>query len=354
MSRFWNPLLEQLAPYQPGEQASGPGWVKLNTNESPLGPSEQVLTALRAAADARLRLYPDPDSAALCAAFATALALQPQQVFVGNGSDEVLAHVFRALFRPSAPVLFPDISYSFYPVFSALFQLEPQAIALNADYSIDLKAYRRDNGGIIFANPNAPTGIFTPLSQLRALLQVNTESVVVVDEAYIDFGGESACTMIDRYPNLLVVQTLSKSRALAGLRVGAAFGHADLISGLRRVKNSFNCYPLGCLAEAAAVAALADRDWFAASCRLVIDNRETLRADLQARGFEVLPSAANFLCVRHPQQAARALCQALRERQILVRHFDRPRLADWLRISIGTEEQMAALLGALDAILAVG
>jgi histidinol-phosphate aminotransferase len=352
MSRFWNPEIEQLSPYVPGEQPKQRDLIKLNTNEMPFGPSPRVLSALREASDERLRLYPDPESTALRAAYAAQTGLTPAQVFVGNGSDEVLAHTFKALFKPAAPLLFPDITYSFYPVYSRFFGLTPEPIALNEDYRVVLEDYRRPNGGIIFPNPNAPTGICLPLEDIAALLRENRESVVVVDEAYIDFGGESAVSLIADYPNLLVIQTMSKSRALAGLRVGVAFGQEELIEGLSRVKNSFNSYPLGTLAELGAVAALQDQDWFRESCETVIRNREKLSAQLQQQGFDVLPSAANFLFACHPGYDAEELYLALRERGILVRHFSKPRIEQFLRISIGTSEQCELLVAALGEIVA--
>ena len=352
MSRFWNPAIEELSPYVPGEQPKQRDLIKLNTNEMPVGPSPRVLAALRAASDDSLRLYPDPENSKLREAFAALVGLEPCQVFVGNGSDEVLAHTFKALFQPSAALLFPDITYSFYPVYSRFFGLESEAIALDENFRLVLDDYRRPNGGIIFPNPNAPTGIFTPLEEIAVLLRENRDTVVVVDEAYIDFGGQSAVSLIQEFPNLLVIQTLSKSRALAGLRVGVAFGQEALIEGLNRVKNSFNSYPLGQLAEAGAIAALADEEWFRNNCDTVIRNREKLCGELQGQGFEVLPSAANFLFARHPRQRAEQLYRALRKRGILVRHFRQPRIENYLRITIGTAEQCEALVVALREIIA--
>jgi histidinol-phosphate aminotransferase len=351
MSRFWNPIVARLSPYVPGEQPSRGDLVKLNTNELPFGPSPAALRAIREAADDSLRLYPDPTSRGLRTALAASHGVGLSQVFVGNGSDEVLAHAFRALFKDDAPVLFPDISYSFYPVFAAFFALEYQALPLNKNLEIDLADYRRANGGIIFANPNAPTGICLPREGIEALLQDNRDTVVVVDEAYVDFGGDSAVALIDQYPNLLVVQTLSKSRALAGLRVGAAFGQEDLIEGLVRVKDSFNSYPLDCLAEVGAIAALEDEAWFERCRHEVMDNRESLRGKLTDLGFDVLPSAANFLFVTHPRQSAVALLQGLREQGILVRHFDKPRIESYLRITIGDREQCDRVAQALESLL---
>ena len=352
MSRFWSPLLSKLSPYVPGEQPRQQGLIKLNTNELPWGPSPRALAAVREAGDDALRLYPDPQSGALRRAFATAVGVKPEQVFVGNGSDEILAHSFQALMQPAAPILFPDITYSFYPVYCALYGLQHTAVPLREDFSIALEDYRRNNGGIVFPNPNAPTGVLTPLSHIEQLLQENQDTVVVVDEAYIDFGGDSVSVLIDDYANLLVVQTLSKSRALAGLRVGAAFGSEELITGLERVKNSFNSYPLDRLAEAGAAAALEDEEWFAASCGRLVSIRDKLQKELRELGFEVLPSAANFLFARHRQRDALSLFEALRARAILVRYFNKPRIDQFLRISVGSEEECGQLVQALQEILA--
>ena len=352
MSRYWSDVVAKLTPYVPGEQPQHDRLVKLNTNESPYEPSPQVLRAIAATSADSLRLYPDPESHALKQAFASRNSLRSEQVFVGNGSDEVLAHVFQALLRHDLPLCFPDISYSFYPVWCDLYGIEYCQVPLSQDFSIDPGAFPTANGGIVIPNPNAPTGMLMPLERIAALLQANSDSVVVIDEAYIDFGGESAVGLIADYDNLLVVQTLSKSRALAGLRVGVAMGDAQLIEGLERVKNSFNSYPLDVLAQRAALAALQDEDYFAASCARVIASRERLVGELFGLGFEVLPSAANFVFARHPEHAAVALFAALRERGIIVRYFDKPRIDEYLRISIGTDAQCDALVRALEELLA--
>ncbi len=352
MSRFWNPMVAGLSPYVPGEQPSEQDLVKLNTNEMPFGPSPRVIEAIHAAASDALRLYSDPESTALKEAYARALGIDPAQVFPGNGSDEVLAHTFRALFNDSAPILYPDITYSFYPVYCSFFGLEAKTVPLTDGFEIDLAQYRQPNGGIIFPNPNAPTGIALPLAGIEALLQDNNDTVVVVDEAYVDFGAESAVSLIDRYPNLLVIQTLSKSRALAGLRVGAAFGDAELIEGLQRVKNSFNSYPLDRLAQAGATAALDDQAWFETRRDEIMANREALTVGLEGLGFEVLPSMANFVFARHPAGEARALQQGLRAEGIVVRHFDKPRTRDFLRITVGTADQCERVVEVLGGLLA--
>ncbi len=352
MSKFWSPFVKDLVPYVPGEQPKMSRLVKLNTNENPYGPSPRVLEAIRAELGDDLRLYPDPNGERLKQTVADYYGVQPAQVFVGNGSDEVLAHVFHALFQHGQPLLFPDISYSFYPVYCGLYGIPFEAVPLDAQFRIAVADYARPNGGIIFPNPNAPTGCLLPLAAIRQLLEDNVDSVVVVDEAYIDFGGESAISLVDEYPNLLVTQTLSKSRSLAGLRVGLAVGNAELIEALERVKNSFNSYPLDRLALAGAVAAFEDQDYFEQTCQTVVASREQLVVDLQDLGFEVLPSAANFVFARHPQRDAAELAAGLRERGVIVRHFKQERISQFLRITVGDAEQNMALQEALGELLA--
>lgn len=352
MSRFWSPVVHHLTPYTPGEQVPMPGLVKLNTNENPYGPSPLALAAMREAAGDGLRKYPDPNGTALKDALAASHGLRRDQVFVGNSSDEVLAHVFQALLNHELPLLSPDISYSFYPTYCSLYGIDHRTVPLDDRFEIDVAGYDQPCGAIILANPNAPTGHALPLSRIEALLAAHPEQVVVIDEAYVDFGADSAATLVERYDNLLVVQTFSKSRSLAGLRVGFALGHADLVAGLERVKNSFNCYPLGQVALAGAVAALEDRAWFEQTRAAIIASRERLAADLAALDFDVLPSKANFLFVRHPGHDAAALAAGLRERAILVRHFRQPRIDQFLRISIGTDADCGKLVAALRELLA--
>lgn len=348
MSKFWSPFVKDLVPYVPGEQPKLAKLVKLNTNENPYGPSPKALEAMRAELNDNLRLYPDPNSDLLKQAVAEYYGVQGNQVFLGNGSDEVLAHIFHGLFQHDAPLLFPDISYSFYPVYCGLYGIPYEAVALDEQFQIRVEDYQRANAGIIFPNPNAPTGCLLALDAIEQLLKANPDSVVVVDEAYIDFGGQTAISLVDRYPNLLVTQTLSKSRSLAGLRVGLAVGHPDLIEALERVKNSFNSYPLDRMAIVGAAAAFQDKAYFDETCRKVIDSREHLVAELTTRGFEVLPSAANFIFARHPEQDAAGLAARLREQGVIVRHFKQARIAQFLRITIGTPEQNQALLDALN------
>lgn len=351
MSRYWSNLLKGLTPYVPGEQPQQTQLIKLNTNESPYGPSPSVMKAVASVAATSLRLYPEPESVTLRKAFADINQLQSEQVFLGNGSDEVLAHVFQALLSHDKPICFPDVSYSFYPVWCDLYQLTYHLVPLVDDFTVDINAFPSDNGGIIIPNPNAPTGILLELKTIRELLQGHPDSVVVIDEAYIDFGGESAVGLIDQYDNLLVVQTVSKSRALAGIRVGVAMGHRDLIEGLTRLKNSFNSYPLDILAQTATLASLQDVEYFEESCSRVIANREMLTSQLDAMGFDVLPSHANFIFVTHTQWNAVNLFEDLRKRNILVRHFDKPRTRNFLRISVGTRSQCDALIHAFKEIM---
>ena len=352
MSRYWSKVVHGLTPYVPGEQPKLPNLVKLNTNESPYGPSRKVLDALRAEVGDTLRLYPDPGSDKLRAAIAKRHGLTAEQVFAGNGSDEVLAHVFLALMKHDAPVLFPDITYSFYPVYCALYGIAYEQVPLNAAFEIDVSDYLRSNGGIIFPNPNAPSGRLLRLSEIERLLKANTASVVVIDEAYVDFGGVSCVPLIKQYPQLLVTHTLSKSRALAGLRVGYATGNAELIEALNRVKDSFNSYPLDRFAQAGATAAMEDDAYFDAMCRKVIDSKARLVTDMQALGFEVLPSAANFIFARFPGRDGADIAAKLRQRSIIVRHFrNPPRISPFMRITIGTDEQCAGLVDALREIV---
>lgn len=357
MSRYWSSLVHRLTPYVPGEQPQLPNLVKLNTNENPYPPSPRVVAAIKEemANDGQaLRLYPDPASVRLKEALAdrySEFGIEPQHVFVGNGSDEVLAHVFLALLKHESPILLPDITYSFYPVYCGLYDIAYHTVPLDDGFAIRVDDYSLANGGIIFPNPNAPTGCLLPLGAIERLLAAHRESVIVVDEAYIDFGGESAIALTKSNPNLLVVHTLSKSRSLAGLRVGFAVGQSELIEALDRVKNSFNSYPLDRLAIAGAVAAIGDKEHFETTRQAVIRSREKLRHALLELGFDVLPSAANFIFVRHPRREAGQLAAALRERGIIVRHFRLPRIDQHLRVTIGTDAQCDFLVDSLREIL---
>lgn len=351
MSRYWSDFVQKLEPYVPGEQPRGPNLIKLNTNENPFGPSPKVIDAIRMAATDSLRLYPVPDGGPLRQSIANYYKVDSSNVFVGNGSDEVLAHVFFGLFKHPQPILFPDITYSFYPVYCQLYGIDYQTVPVADDFSLNIADYQRDNGGIIFPNPNAPTGRLLALSDIEALLKNNTGSVVVVDEAYIDFGGESAIPLTQQYSNLLVTQSLSKSRSLAGMRIGFAIGHADLIEALIRVKDSFNSYPLDSLAIAAGVAAFEDRNYFEDCRQTVIAERKLVSQAMQEMGFDVLPSAANFVFARHPQHDAKQLATALRDKGIIIRHFNKPRIDQYLRITIGTHTENQLLLSELDILV---
>ncbi|WP_027551149.1 histidinol-phosphate transaminase [Bradyrhizobium sp. Cp5.3] len=346
MSRFWSPVVHTLSPYVPGEQPKQDGIVKLNTNENPYPPSPRVLAAIASAAE-RLRLYPDPRATRLREAIAAGCDVAPEEVFVGNGSDEVLAHTFQALLKHDAPLLFPDVTYSFYPVYCGLYGVAHEEVPLDGAMRIELADYRRPSSAILLCNPNAPTGIALPRDAIAALLAEDPDRLVVVDEAYVDFGAESAVPLVARHDNLLVVQTFSKSRSLAGLRVGFAIGQRPLIEALERVKDSFNSYPVDGLAIAGAVAAIEDDESFRRTRARIIASREALTRDLRQLGFEVLPSLANFVFARHRSQSGADLAAALRQRGVLVRHFKKPRIEDFLRITVGTEEQCGRLIEVL-------
>lgn len=352
MSKFWSPLTASLVPYVPGEQPKDKTYIKLNTNENPYPPSPQVLEAIRSATNDDLRLYPDPTCDALVRKIARYFDVAPNQVFVGNGSDEVLAFAFAAFFNPAKPVAFADITYSFYKVYAEFYQLKADIIPLDEQFKLPLDEFsRRDSGGIVIPNPNAPTAMLISLDDIRTLLAQNPDQVVLIDEAYIDFGGESAAKLVNEYPNLLVVQTLSKSRSLAGLRVGWALGSEELIDGLNRVKNSFNSYTLDRLALAGAVAAFEDEAYFRETTAKVIATREAVTKELKELGFIVTDSAANFVFISHPEHAAEKLFQELRERGVLVRYFKQPRIDQYLRVTVGTDEEMAAFVQALKEII---
>ncbi|MBN2061191.1 MAG: histidinol-phosphate transaminase [Deltaproteobacteria bacterium] len=353
MSMFWTKVVKKLTPYVPGEQPRDLNIIKLNTNESPYSPSPKVIEALIQEAGSTLRLYPDPDCSSVKTAVADYYGIDASQVFAGNGSDEVLAHCFQGLLKHSKPLLFPDITYSFYPVYCELYDIEYETVPLTDSFKIRLRDYLRPNGGIIFANPNAPTGCIIHSDDIINLLEKNDGSVVVIDEAYIDFGGESSVRLINRFPNLLVIQTLSKSRALAGLRVGFAIGNQDLISALEMIKNSFNSYPLDRFAIAGAIAALKDIEYFEKIRNMIINTRNNLSVRLQRIGFEVLPSSSNFLFVRHPSMEAKYLYSKLREKSIIVRHFNHPRIKQFLRITVGNPDQCKALVSALNEIVGI-
>ncbi|MEJ5206265.1 histidinol-phosphate transaminase [Acinetobacter junii] len=352
--RFWSPEVRDLEPYVPGEQPKIQNLLKLNTNENPYPPSPKVVDAVQAVlthqADA-LRLYPDPDATVLKQAIAKQQNVDVSQVFVGNGSDEVLAHIFKAFFIQQKPILYPDITYSFYPVYSQFFGVQTKQIPLNEKFEIDISDYEQENGGIIITNPNAPTSIALGLNKIEKVLKANPNRVIVIDEAYVDFGAESAVDLVSRYENLVVCQTTSKSRSLAGLRVGFAIGQAHLIAALEAVKNSFNSYPIDRFAIAAAVASFEDQDYFQEQCEKVIVSREKLVANLTELGFNVLPSKANFIFATHSLHDAAQLAEKLREQGIIVRYFNKPRINQFLRITIGTDEQNQRLVDTLKMLI---
>ena len=351
MSQFWSQRVQELDPYVPGEQPKNQQFIKLNTNENPYPASPKALEAMKQAVSGSLRLYPDPNADQLKQSIADFYQVDKTCVFVGNGSDEVLAHAFVALLKQDKPLLYPDISYSFYPVYCKLFGIEAIEVPLNESFEIDVQDYQQENGAIIFPNPNAPTGMALALDSVEQILKDNPTSVVLVDEAYVDFGGESAISLIDQYPNLLVVQTLSKSRSLAGIRVGFAVGSAELIEGLERVKNSFNSYPIGRVEQVGATLAVQDREYFESCCEKIIATREASTEALEGLGFTVLPSKANFIFAKPPEgKSAEATYLALREKGVLVRYFNKPRISEYLRITIGTDEEMQQLIECLKTV----
>lgn len=354
MSRYWSDHVARLTPYTPGEQPKIDRLLKLNTNEHPYGPSPRALEAIRAGADDALRLYPDNESTALRQAVARYYQVTPEQVMPGNGSDEVLAHVFNALFRHGErALLMPDITYSFYKTYCKLFAIPARLVPLAEDYSIRIEDYLNLSerpAGIIFANPNAPTGIALSLADIARIAEGNPDVAVVVDEAYVDFGAESAIALIERHPNIVVIQTLSKSRALAGMRVGYSVASREITDGILRVKDSFNSYPLDRLAIAAAVASMDDHQYFQDATAKVIEARGWLVQQLETMGFKVLPSMANFVFARHPSHDAAELALALRQEGILVRHFTLPRIEQFLRITVGTPEDCRRLCNTLSEL----
>lgn len=350
-AQFISPIVQKLVPYVPGEQPKIANLVKLNTNENPYPPSPRVVAAIQQAAQHGLQLYPDPDGSTLRQAVAQHFHLKSEQVFLGNGSDEVLAHAFFAFFQQGCPLLMPDISYSFYKVYCGLYNIGVSIVPLREDLQLNVADYAcaadRPVAGVVIANPNAPTGVGLPLADIETLLRMHPNRVVLVDEAYVDFGGQSAVTLIDRHPNLLVVHTLSKSRSLAGLRIGYACGQAHLIEALNRVKNSFNSYPLDRLALAGGVAAFEDQAYFEQTRQTVMSSREGLALALEDLGFVVLPSQTNFLFARHPDHEGADLAAGLRAHGVLVRHFKQARIDAYLRISVGTPEQCDQLVATL-------
>ena len=351
MSQYWSKLVCNLKPYTPGEQPQMSNLIKLNTNENPFPPSPAVIAAIDNFDKSTLRLYPDPNALELKQTLAKMHNLTPQHVFVGNGSDEVLAFAFCAFFKKKLPLLFPDITYSFYPVYCNLWDIDYRMIPLKQGFKLKIEDYWVENGGIILSNPNAPTGRALTLDKVKSLLDHNTQVVVVIDEAYVDFDAQSAVELVADYPNLLVIHTLSKSYSLAGLRVGYAFGDPQLIEGLERIKNSFNSYPLDRLALKGAVAALLDKEYFENTRKAIQKLRNFLTSKLLELGFEVVPSSANFVFATHLKMPAKEIYHKLRENGILIRYFNLPRIDNYLRISIGTQPEMEQLVATLRLLL---
>ncbi|MCL2709233.1 MAG: histidinol-phosphate transaminase [Defluviitaleaceae bacterium] len=336
--------IRRVVPYAAGERPDVPGIIKLNTNENPYPPSPGVIEAQMRLDPGTFRLYPDPESKALKEAAAKFYGLEALQVFPANGSDDALALIFMTYFNSGKPVLFPDVTYSFYPVWCDLYKISYETVPLNEEYAIEPDGYSRENGGIILANPNAPTGVAFGRKETRQILEANPGVIVVIDEAYVDFGAESAVPLIGEYDNLIVVHTFSKYRALAGARIALAFGNAELIAFLTSVKNSYNSYPLDFTAQVLAVAALEDDAYYRAAASRIAQTRERFVRGLDNLGFETLPSQANYVLTKHGKADAKSLFDYLREHKIYVRYFEKPRLSDFLRITIGTNEQMDAVL----------
>ena len=352
MSKYWSNIISRLTPYTPGEQPEDKILLKLNTNENPYSPSTKVLEAIKLSVKESLRLYPDPESDYLKETISNYYNLSKANIFVGNGSDEILAFIFQALLKKEDPVLFPDITYSFYPAYCSLYDIKYKRIPLDKELNINLKDYLINNGGIIFPNPNAPTGIPKKLVDIENLLKLNQGSVVVVDEAYVDFGTESAVKLVNQYKNLVITQSFSKSRSLAGIRLGCAFANEDLIEALNRVKNSFNSYPVDRLAQVAGIEAIKDENHFNLTRVKIIEARTFLEKELFLMDFEVLPSGANFIFTKHKLKDAIIIFKKLRESGVVVRHFDQPeRISQYLRITIGTIEDMQKLISILKVII---
>lgn len=349
--KYWSDIVKKLEPYVPGEQPKDKSYIKLNTNENPYPPSPKVLEAIKKASDEKLKLYPDPDCDELRGVIAKYYKLEKEQVFVGNGSDELLAFAFFAFFNPGKVILFPDITYSFYPVYCALTGVEFKTVKLYEDFSIPTESFFEENGGIVIANPNAPTGKCLNVDTIRQILSKNKGSIVLLDEAYIDFGGESSVALVNEFPNLLVLQTLSKSRSLAGLRVGFAMGDKGLIEALNRVKNSFNSYTLDRLSIAGAIEAIRDEAYFEKTRQMVINTRMRVSTKLSELGFKVIDSCANFIFISHKKVGAHNIFKSLKEQGILVRYFNKARIDNFLRVSIGTDSEMDEFIKAIEEIL---
>lgn len=345
--KAWEANIRKVVPYTPGEQPQDSHMIKLNTNENPYPPAPGVKRVLAEMAESDLRLYPDPAAFALTKALADYYGVQENQVFAGVGSDDVIAMCFLTFFHSGKPILFPEISYSFYSVWADLFQIPYETPALNERFEIVKEDYFRENGGIIFPNPNAPTGVLMPLSEIAEILEQNPDVIVIVDEAYIDFGGESALPLLEKYENLLVVQTFSKSRSMAGMRIGFAIGNPALIQYLNDVKYSYNSYTMNLPSILAGVEAIRDDAYFQKTRKQIMDTRERVKRELTELGFVYPDSAANFIFASHPKLDAGELFEALKQEHIYVRYFPKPGIDQYLRITVGTEEEMDKLLAFL-------
>lgn len=351
MNNLWSSMAKRAEPYVPGEQLNKENIIKLNTNENPYPPSPKVIKAIEQEVGKDLRLYPTPTMDELKQSIANFYNVHKENVFVGNGSDEVLAFSFMAFFEPGKEILFPEITYSFYPVYAKLFNITYKKVPLTKDFQLDVEQFFNSEGGVIFPNPNAPTSIYLSLEKIEEIVINNRDKVVIVDEAYIDFAPKSAVSLIDKYDNLLVIQTFSKSRALAGLRVGFALGNKTLIDALIRMKDSFNSYPVDRLALAGAKAAIEDKAYFEEITNKIIATRKWVTDKLEQLGFRVLPSATNFVFASHREYPAKDLYENLRNQNILIRYFNQDPIDHYVRITIGTDEEMEKFIEAVEEII---
>ncbi|WP_251859611.1 histidinol-phosphate transaminase [Clostridium sp. Marseille-Q2269] len=351
MSKYWSHITNNIEPYVCGEQPINKKIIKLNTNENPYPPSPRVLEAIKNTVNGDLRLYPDPNCDALRKTIANYYNLHKDQVFIGNGSDEVLAFSFLTFFNPQETIVFSDIGYSFYPVYANLYKLNYRLSKLREDFSIDIDDFKNTEGGAIITNPNAPTGLYISLHLIKEILDNNANKVIIVDEAYIDFGGESSVKLLNDYPNLLVIQTLSKSRSLAGMRVGFALGQKELIEGLNMIKNSFNSYTIDTISSLAAIEAIKDERYFKECTSKIIKTRNWIINELRKIGFKIIPSKANFIFITHDKHEAKDIFIKLKDENVFVRYFNKHRTSNYLRVSIGSKEEMEIFIDKIKNII---
>lgn len=349
--RNWEKYIRKVEPYVPGEQPKDVNVVKLNTNENPYPPTPKALEAVASFDIDRLRLYPDPEASVLIEAISKRYNINKNQIFVGVGSDDVISMCFMTFFNSDKPILFPDISYSFYSVWADVHKVKYETVALDENFNIIPETFYKENGGIIFPNPNAPTALYMELDKVEDIIRHNQDSVVIIDEAYIDFGGKSAIDFVNKYDNVIVVQTYSKSRSMAGVRIGFAFGSPELIKALNDVKFSFNSYTMNAYSLICGVAAMEDEDYFNAGVSKIINTRETAKSKLKELGFSFPDSKANFIFAKHDSVPAKVIFDKLKQRGIYVRYFNKEKIDNYLRISIGTDEQMEKLYAALKEII---